>query len=105
MSNSTALVSGTSGGGGTEGSGSSNEDIALFTSAAAEQVGTMMGEDIRSYMQSMEQIYVMATAKALALIADTATEPTGIALLTQIGKPQAASVSLRHQQPQSQQPI
>ena len=58
--------------------------IGDFTSAASDQVGVMIGEDTRAFMQSMEQIYVAATAKALAMIANEATMQLGETLLTQI---------------------
>ncbi len=69
--------------------------ISNFKSAAAEQVGTMIGEDIRAFMQSMEQIYVMATAKALAMIAepDPSQQQAGTTLLTNIATSQTNAIS------------
>jgi hypothetical protein len=67
--------------------------IDSFTSAAADQVAVMMGEDTRTFMQSMEQIYVAATAKALAMIANEATSAQGQLLLTQINTSQTNSLT------------
>ena len=62
-----------------------------FQSAAIGQVVAMMGEDLRAYLQSLEQIYVAASAKALAMIVDPATASSGMQLLGSITVSQNAT--------------
>lgn len=65
--------------------GISDATVETFASAALGQVVSMLGEDTRTYLQGMEQIYTAAAGKALAMIAKGEPEQKiGIALLTQI---------------------
>lgn len=65
--------------------GISDATVETFASAALGQVVSMLGEDTRTYLQGMEQIYTAAAGKALAMIAKgDPDQKIGIALLTQI---------------------
>lgn len=67
--------------------------VRTWSAAAIGQVVAMMGEDARTHLQAMEQVYVAANAKALVLLADEATAPTGIAMLQQIALAQTATTA------------
>ncbi|GGF70532.1 hypothetical protein GCM10007301_32860 [Azorhizobium oxalatiphilum] len=62
-----------------------------FSGAAIGQVVSMIGEDARTFMQSMEQIYMAANGKALALVAEE--NPAGAKLLTEVANSQAQTVA------------
>lgn len=66
--------------------GISDATVETFASAALGQVVSMLGEDTRTYLQGMEQIYTAAAGKALAMIASgvSSEQETGKTLLTQI---------------------
>lgn len=65
--------------------GISDATVETFAAAALGQVVSMLGEDTRTYLQGMEQIYTAAAGKALAMIAKGgADQEIGIKLLTQI---------------------
>ncbi|MDE1148806.1 MAG: hypothetical protein PW843_19735 [Azospirillaceae bacterium] len=75
--------------------GLGSDVIGSFTMAAAGQVAAMIGEDTRTFMQSMEQIYITATAKALAMVAsqDPAKQAAGTLLLADITASQTATTT------------
>ncbi|MDQ0456214.1 hypothetical protein [Rhizobium paknamense] len=60
--------------------------VEKFTSAALGQVVSMLGEDARTYLQGMEQIYTAAAGKALGMIAsqDPDQQKAGLSLLNHI---------------------
>jgi hypothetical protein len=64
-----------------------------FSSAAISQAVAMMAEDTRTHLQSMEQVYLAANAKALVLLSNPATAPQGEALLTQIQASQTQTIT------------
>ncbi|NSZ19251.1 hypothetical protein [Agrobacterium vitis] len=66
-----------------------------FTSAAIGQMVAMIGEDTRTYLQVMEQIYSMAIGKALAMSAspDNATALRGARMLENIETSQTATIN------------
>ncbi len=45
--------------------------------AMADQAAAMMVQDMRAFLQGSEQVITMGTAKAIALLMDPATQPTG----------------------------
>ncbi|MCM2290795.1 hypothetical protein NAC44_00445 [Allorhizobium sp. BGMRC 0089] len=65
--------------------------VDVFTSAAMGQVVSMLGEDARSFLQGMEQIYITAAAKALGMIGslDPQLSSQGVTLLNNIKTSQA----------------
>lgn len=69
--------------------------LTTFTAAAIGQMVAMIGEDTRTYLQGMEQIYSIAAGKALAMSAspDSATAMRGAQLLTNIGTSQTATIT------------
>lgn len=66
-----------------------------FTGAAIGQMVAMIGEDTRTYLQGMEQIYSMAIGKALAMTAspDSMTAQRGAKMLESIGTSQTATIN------------
>lgn len=64
-------------------------NVMMFSTAATQQVVSMMGEDARSYLQGMELIYTAATAKGLELTAEK--KPEGAALLLAVTASQTAT--------------
>lgn len=64
-----------------------------FSSAAISQAVAMMAEDTRTHLQSMEQVYLAANAKALVLLSNEATAAQGEALLTQIAVSQGNTIT------------
>ncbi|WP_332116744.1 hypothetical protein [Azorhizobium caulinodans] len=75
------------------GAAGDNPTVQELAGAAMGQVVAMMGEDARTYMQGMEQIYLAASGKALALIANPPTKQQGIDLLTNVGVSQTQTLT------------
>lgn len=72
--------------------GTENKVVEGFAAAATFQAAAMISEDVRTFMQSMEQIFVAATAKAIALSVEPATKAEAESLLDMIKHTQTSTM-------------
>lgn len=72
-------------------SSAASSEVETFSSSAIQQAVSMMAQDAQVFMLGMEQIYVAANGKALAMIAKK--DPEGATLLAQIAISQAQTIT------------
>ncbi|MQT12367.1 hypothetical protein [Segnochrobactrum spirostomi] len=76
-------------------SSAASTEIQTFSSSAIQQAVSMMAQDAQVFMLGMEQVYVAANGKALAMIAkqDPLEQAAGTALLAQIAVSQTQTIT------------